>query len=231
MRFRIRKDTTDIKVIDEVIKRQVYRKKKIDFDISPDDYWLDLGANIGTFTCLALSKGAKVDAYEPEPDNFRLLSQNVKLNNFENYKLFNEGVNVEGGKVNLYLSKGDYNKYRHTIYKKRGREFIEIKMKKFKEAITDEITAIKIDIEGAEVEILESMEDLDWKNVKKLVFEYSFDLFPNVERYRKIIDKLKKKFNIVHEGKNIPKNVKEYKFFPGQTFVYCLHLSNIFSLA
>ena len=48
--------------------------------IEPGETWADLGANVGAFTCLAASLGAKVYAFEPHPENFQLLEQNVKLN-------------------------------------------------------------------------------------------------------------------------------------------------------
>jgi hypothetical protein len=47
MEFRTRPDTTDAKVIDEVVKRNVYEHKKFGFLLSDCPTWLDLGANIG----------------------------------------------------------------------------------------------------------------------------------------------------------------------------------------
>ena len=41
-----RPGTTDEKVIDEVLKRNVYQKKSVDFAIEPQDVWLNLGTNI-----------------------------------------------------------------------------------------------------------------------------------------------------------------------------------------
>lgn len=80
MNFTTRPGTTDQKVIEEVIKRNVYEHKKFGFFIKDCPIWLDLGANIGTFTCLASSKGSCVVSFEPEPDNFKLLGENITLN-------------------------------------------------------------------------------------------------------------------------------------------------------
>ena len=42
----------------------------------------------------------------------------------------------------------------------------------FDEALTDDITFVKMDCEGAELDILPDVKC--WRNVEKLVFEYSF---------------------------------------------------------
>ena len=59
------------------------------------DVFVDCGANIGYYTCLAASLGAKVIAFEPSPTHFGYLNENVRLNNFTNvitlpFALWNE---------------------------------------------------------------------------------------------------------------------------------------------
>lgn len=41
---------------------------------------IDIGANIGAFTCLLASTGAQVHAFEPIPDTFCRMKANVKIN-------------------------------------------------------------------------------------------------------------------------------------------------------
>ena len=122
----VRPGTTDDKVIDEVLKQNVYEKKKIGFSIEAGERWLDLGANIGTFSLLALSRGAEVYACEPEPDNLRILEDNLELN-FDNYMVLPYAVTSGSSKdIKLYICNGDYNKYRHTVHHKRGRKAIKV---------------------------------------------------------------------------------------------------------
>jgi FkbM family methyltransferase len=221
----IRPETTDIKVIDEVMIRDVYELKKLDFWIEPQDYWLDLGANIGTFTLMCLSRGAKVISYEPEEENFQLLETNIKTNFNTGFTLHQKAVGATNGQVPLYLCKGDYNKYRHTIYPKRGRESVQIPMESIHSVLAKnrQITAIKIDIEGAEIDILESMKLSDWRKtqVKKMVFEYSFDIDPSIPRFLKIVENLRLYFDLVHYTK-VKEDEEFYKHFPAMTMVYCL---------
>ena len=220
-----RPNTTDDKVIIEVLKTNVYEKKKINFIINENETWLDLGGNIGIFSLLCLSKKANVITYEPEPENFNLLKQNIETNFPEsNYKLIQEGVGILTDDVQLYLCKGDYNKYRHTVYKKRGRESITIKIKSITDILQEhKIDCIKMDIEGAEIDILEFLKPDDYKNagIKKMVFEYSFDIDKSIPRFLKIINKLKEYFYVVNYT-GVKENDLEYNYFPCAKIVYCM---------
>jgi FkbM family methyltransferase len=44
------------------------------------DIVIDIGANQGFFTCFAAHRGARVYAFEPDPENFERLVSNVELN-------------------------------------------------------------------------------------------------------------------------------------------------------
>ena len=80
-----------------------------------------------------------------------------------------------------------------------------------------------MDIEGAEIDLLEYLTAADYRKagVKKLVYEYSFDIDPSIPRFMKIINQLKKYFTTVHFTKVNP-NEAEYRHFPAATMVYCM---------
>ena len=224
MEFETRPNTTDQKVIEEVITKNSYERKKDKFFLKDAPLWLDLGGNIGTFTCKACEQGCNVVTFEPEKENFDLLLKNIKKNNFtSNVIAVNAGVVAKEDvkEVDLFICKGEYNKYRHTIFKKRGRKSVEIAVENFKKVLEKyKPSGIKIDIEGAEIEILESMMPSDWPDcVTHLVFEYSFDVDPSIPRFKKIIDNLKDRFSLVHHRK-MHWDQDEYKFWPPATIIF-----------
>ena len=148
-----RPKTTDEKVIPEVLKKCVYERKLLNFEIEPNERWLDLGGNIGTFALLCVVRGAQVFSYEPEPENFDILCRNVKE---KSAKLFQKAISTKDGLLPLYVCKGDYNKYRHTLCPKRGRSTIQVPVESILKVLKKHKTdCIKMDIEGAEIEILE----------------------------------------------------------------------------
>jgi FkbM family methyltransferase len=222
----IRPETTDIKVIDEVLKTTVYEKPKLGFRVEPGDHWLDLGGNIGTFALFALARGATVVTCEPEADNLKMLEKNL-LHNFPDkagidWHISPVAVTTDpNDQVDLYLCKGDYNKYRHTVHKKRGRSTVAVKNMHIRDALKKgKFNAIKIDIEGAEIAILEELKEKDYTGIDKLVYEYSFDVDPSIPRFMAIIHRLRTIFSVVHYTK-VKEDELEYKHFPAAAMVFC----------
>jgi FkbM family methyltransferase len=222
----VRPDTTDIKVIKEVLSDNVYEKAKINFTVEKTDNWLDLGGNIGTFALLALSRGAKVTTCEPEPDNLKILNANLNRNfKGKDWSIIDAAITIENStEIDLYICKGDYNKYRHTVHAKRGRATLKVQNINIHDLLKQKkFNAIKMDIEGAEIEILEHLKAEDYAkyNIQKLTFEYSFDVDDSIPRFMAIIRKLEKAFKTVHYTKVKPEELR-YTYFPAATMVHCI---------
>ena len=136
---------------------------------------IDIGANIGTYSIACVAAGAE-EIYAIEPGNtFTRLKENVKLNNLDNIiSTFNFGIaNFEGNMKwyeelsnigNAHLVKDikdiDLSKTKTLLNKK----FLEVKVKKLnsfiKENNINKIDLIKIDVEGMEFQIIESIEEI-----------------------------------------------------------------------
>jgi len=219
-----RPDTTDEKVIDEVLVRHAYQNKAAGFQLEPDDCWLDLGGNIGTFALMALAAGGSVLSVEPEPENVRLLRLNVEINFAARHRVLAAGVACTSGVLPLYLCNGEYNKYRHSMFLQKNRVSVPVPVVGLEELLqervgTERINAVKMDIEGMEIDLLEKCADT-LKHVRKLVFEYTFDVDPSVQRFLHIVEKLRTLFDVVHyTGINV--NEKEFRHFPPCKMVYC----------
>ena len=63
---------------------------------------LDVGANIGFYTCLAASLGKHVVAVEPLASNLKLLYANLVANDFLDVEVFPLGLSDKGGIKRLY---------------------------------------------------------------------------------------------------------------------------------
>ena len=224
-----RPQTTDEKVIEEVLEGNEYQKKKIGFIFEETDVWLDLGANIGTFALFVLSVGSSVICVEPEPYNISILKKNLHSNfTSDNYTILQCGVSTNNGTMPLYLCKGSYNKYRHSMLIHKGRQAIDVNVIAFDELLKytcgkskQVVNAVKMDIEGMEIELLEKYAK-QMKHLKKLVFEYTFDADPSIPRFMRIMNLLKHSFDIVHFTRVNPKE-KEYTYYPPCTTVFCLN--------
>ncbi len=57
-------------------------------EISPQSVVVDVGAHIGYYSILAGKEGFKVYAFEPNPETYRLLEYNCRLNNLHNIRTY-----------------------------------------------------------------------------------------------------------------------------------------------
>tara|TARA_R100001440_G_scaffold956_3_gene3197 strand:- start:11034 stop:11726 length:693 start_codon:yes stop_codon:yes gene_type:complete len=199
MQLNYRKGTTDENIIKEIIQKQAYRKKKLDFKIENDDVWLDGGAHIGIFGLYAAQNGAKkVYCYEPEDENYNLLLQNITIMKSEyptEITANKYAVNQNGGVGTFTIAPNTWRHSLMTHYKKKL-PTQEINCKSLDEVLQThgDINAIKLDIEGSELDILKN--DHDFSNVKKLVFEYSFTKDRRMDNFFKCAEKLEKYFYV-----------------------------------
>ncbi|MFH1888963.1 MAG: FkbM family methyltransferase [Candidatus Omnitrophota bacterium] len=139
---------------------------------------VDIGANIGYYTLLfaeLVGKGGKVFAFEPNPDNFSLLSKNVSANGFENVVLVNKAVSDMTGPIKLYISKRNCGDHRIYDYGERRRviEVGSVRLDDYFRDFEGKIDFIKMDIQGAELLAVRGMPSLLEKNKDiKMVTEF-----------------------------------------------------------
>ena len=147
-------------------------------DIGNSPTIVDLGANIGAFTLFALSRipKARVYAYEPNPDSFRFLTKSVERNGFTSRAtLVNKAVAGTEGVRTLYVTKelsGTDTLYDHRP-DNRPVEVLCITLERiFEENGISICDLMKVDVEGAEYEILLSAPDHILSRIKKIVMEW-----------------------------------------------------------
>ena len=129
------------------------------------DVVVDIGANIGRYTIISSKRvgaNGKVVAIEADPSNFEMLNSNIKLNQLTNVTPLNYAVYSKETKIKLYLPEVEsgYTIY-NTIMSNRARtedKFVEVNANTLDyllqlKGITD-VNWIKIDVEGAEFEVL-----------------------------------------------------------------------------
>ncbi len=125
--------------------------------LRPNDIFVDVGANIGSFTILASSvAGAKSISFEPVPATFRHLTHNVAINdNSFLVELYNCGVGKEKGKLSFTSG---YDTMNHIVTNPSGSipGTIEVDIVTLDEILNNRIPVlIKVDTEGFEMAVLQ----------------------------------------------------------------------------
>jgi FkbM family methyltransferase len=154
----------------------------------PDPVILDIGANVGAYAIWAFLKWpqATIHCYEPNPDNFSYLQQNLKnIHPDKKYRLYNVAVG-KPNKNKLYL--GKHNCGECSLYQigEQKDEYITVNTIPPTELLKADI--IKIDTEGSELDILRGV-SLEYDAI---AIEF------HSESDRRKIDNLLKKYTAVH---------------------------------
>lgn len=123
-----------------------------------DDLFVDIGANIGSYTILASSAvEARTVSFEPIPSTFAWLQKNVAVNGAsDRVKLCNKGV---GSKSDILVFSANQDTTNHVIVNSSAQESTEhvsVEVVALDEFLDNEKpTLLKIDVEGFESEVLE----------------------------------------------------------------------------
>ena len=130
---------------------------------------IDLGANVGTYTRKMASVAKQVISFEPDPWAHAMLQANVT--DLDNVRIENVAAGTKEGRVLLYRhvrfaeDPAVYSISSSIITSKKNVasegavEVRQVDFIRYLENLNEEIGVLKIDIEGAEVDLLEALLD------------------------------------------------------------------------
>jgi FkbM family methyltransferase len=202
-----------------------YLKQK--FKPLPDEPIIifDVGANIGEYTSCLLkifTDRVEIFGFEPAAETYKILSQNINLNDRKNVKLYNLGL----GDVNTTLSLFSEEKSGSTIASvyKSSLEYWKIDNQK-EEVINirqiddfcaenniNRINFLKIDVEGHELKVLNGaskMMNLD--AIDFIQFEFSHCNIASRTYFKDFFDLLSEKYKLYRIVKNGLYPIDRYK--------------------
>ena len=138
--------------------------------LRPSDLFIDVGANIGSYTLLSSGHvGARTLSFEPIPSTFDDLSRNIRLNNLgELVELRNAAVGENCGRAFMTLNEDTAN----HISSKAGAGTCEVDVVCLDDLDISNAISIKIDVEGFETEVLRgASQTLCRLNLKAVLLE------------------------------------------------------------
>ena len=172
LKIKIRTNSTDLMALTNVWMTNEYDIEN--FQIAENDTIIDIGAHIGLFSLLVsqFCKTGKIFSFEPINDNFNLLVSNLKLNQTENIHPFNLAVSKNTSSVNLFLNS---DQSAHSIFSSDS-ESVTIQSISLQRILDENKISscklLKLDCEGAEYEIIDSLPIEYFNKIENIVIEY-----------------------------------------------------------
>jgi len=184
-----RPSTSDVGVIYDILihKSRPLHPNRTFFRSKQPEYWvplavdpaviLDIGGNIGTTSVYYanLFPEATIHTFEPVEDNYSILKKNISP--YNNITAYNVGLGTEDGSVDIYQcneegNAGGFSLYDLDVDESKKQTISLRKADKFlHENNILQPDLIKIDTEGAEYDILSTLDPKMLSNVKWIIGE------------------------------------------------------------
>jgi FkbM family methyltransferase len=126
----------------------------------PDPLVIDCGANIGVATLYvkAIAPDARVVAFEPDPDAYRILTDNVARNRLGGVQCVPVAVAAREGRERLRVPAAALDGGATLrLAEGAGWTEVEVSTAPLSPWLTEPVDFLKLDIEGAELEVLEEI--------------------------------------------------------------------------
>jgi FkbM family methyltransferase len=148
---------------------------------------VDIGAHIGLFSLFAARKlrAKRIVSVEPDYVNFELLSKNISTNRVRNASLVRAALAGESGVRRFFAN--SWNTGGHSLYSRTGSSQLVSTTSLadlFRTFGISECSLLKLDCEGAEMEILDSAPDELLRGVSAIALEYHLAAYP-LERFER----------------------------------------------
>lgn len=181
VRYKVRPGTFDRAVITEAWIFSIYTPEG--FEIKENDVVFDVGAQIGVFSIFAAKSNARVYAFEPVPENYRLLEENLELNTVKDITPVKKAVLGRNQTVKIILSPGHTgghsqfsSAFNDSYLSKNKNDYVNAEAVSLQDFIDKNkirgIDFLKMDCEGSEYDIFFNCPDSTLEKIKKISMEY-----------------------------------------------------------
>jgi FkbM family methyltransferase len=182
----LRADASDFHVFHRIFLRDEYRLARLPARLG---CVLDIGANVGLFAARIAPRAGRVVCYEPVPENFAVLRQNLAA--WPSVTAHCEAVAAASGKLRIFRPASAALSGRHSACadasahlsegwdEARARSLDEV----FARDGIETCDLLKIDVEGSEYAILHAASETTWARIARIHGEYH-DVAPDDPRTR-----------------------------------------------
>jgi FkbM family methyltransferase len=156
--------------------------------LNPNDIWIDAGGHIGSFALKIFREVNAVHVFEPDVHNFSLITENISLNNAQNIFTSHSALVGNNDKARTFFQSKSRNMGAGSFFKppRRKNQQVTVTCTNINTVLHEtRANCLKLDIEGAEKELLES---IDLSHIDQLIMEYHKSIIPDFD-YQAILNR------------------------------------------
>jgi FkbM family methyltransferase len=146
--------------------------------LNAGDVVFDVGAHIGSFSLKAsrlVGREGLVVALEPEIENYRMLEENIRINGLENVVPLLMALSDISGRSRLYLAAGTL---AHSLSLPKSNSWQEVEVNTM-DGLIEELSlkpdAVKVDAEGAALNILARAEKMSCRKIAVAAYHFPME--------------------------------------------------------
>ncbi|HRY22614.1 MAG TPA: FkbM family methyltransferase [Candidatus Dojkabacteria bacterium] len=195
----------------EIFKEETYHLD-LDIDRTDEPNIIDVGAHIGLSILYFKScyPNAHITAFEPNPNIFPLLEENIEYNNIKNVQLHNIAIGKDTRERDLYIESSGFAAFSTASFRKdawngkqKSRPII-VQTEPLSKYIKKKVDLLKVDTEGAEYEILKELDESgSFSAIENLLVEYHPSPRSKLQNLEKILKKNGYDVSYRQDGKDL----------------------------
>ena len=172
---------------------ELRKTAEIEARLGPGGVFVDVGCSEGDFALIAariVGPGGRVVAFEPDPGNVGVIRDNVALNGFAWVEVHPIALSDRDGEAELFRSSVSGWHSLLPGLEHRDRDVITVPVARLDSFALDRLDMIKIDVEGAEVAVLEGARDSIARHRPVILLDTHPSLGADVARLQALADTL-----------------------------------------
>jgi FkbM family methyltransferase len=135
--------------------------------------FIDIGSNVGNHTIFFRNTFKNIYCFEPQKITYKILTLNTEP--FEHIKTFNYGIDIQKKEVTFYIPTNNNGMGRSSVIEGKNIRKESVLLKPIDDSLIKNVGFVKIDVEGNEYSVLQSLKKIINKDKPIIGIELNYD--------------------------------------------------------
>lgn len=157
---------------------------------------LDCGSNIGMSILFykTFYPESEIIGFEPDENAYNTLTENIKTNSLKDVAIYQKALSNKKGEVDFFFDSDNMGALHMSIFKERmSGDSRRIQTTILSDYVAKKVDFLKLDIEGAELDVIKELEEKDkLRMIKRMAIEYHHHIKKDVDEFSQMLSILEK---------------------------------------